>query len=102
MATPTRDTVRDERIVMFAHLAHKMASNPTVQHWSLDQADLVQEAMLAIIKAVDGWDRSHDSKTSLKQYVQFCIRRALWRAAKRAVKAAANRDEFDLSTLTAN
>ncbi len=91
-----REQTRDERICSYMRMAKYMSQD--VGHWSLDSNDLTQEAMVAIVKAVDDWD---PSKAPLTQHVQYRIRCALKNAIRKAVRANAlpRDDDVDVSTL---
>ena len=86
---------RDARIMGYLRLAEVMSLD--VGHWSLDHEDLVQEATVAIIKAVDAWK---PGKAPMNQYVQYHIRCALKKAIRRAVRATRDREDADLTTLS--
>jgi RNA polymerase sigma factor (sigma-70 family) len=93
-------TTREERICSFTRLARDMARD--VRHWSLDYDDLVQEAMIAAVQAVDGYDPVHGSRTPLNRYVQYHIRCALKKAIRTALRATRNREDADMTKLSFN
>ena len=75
---------RHELIDSFASLAHHLVRR--YQHWSLDQEDFFQEAMLAAIRAID--DFRVDRKVPLGADVTHKIRWAIGHQLERANRQA--------------
>ncbi len=95
---PNPPTDRDATICSFVRLASTIARK--YQHWSLDSADLTQEAMTAAMIAVDRFDPMVG--TTLAQYVACRMKWACADAVKKAASDTRHREDADLTRLSAN
>jgi DNA-directed RNA polymerase specialized sigma24 family protein len=87
-----RDLTRHERVRSFWSLAREIARDWS--HWSLDRDDLIQEAMVAAMLAIDR--RGQEASPA---YVAGKMRSHLSHVIRTAQRATRNREDADMATM---